>query len=642
MEIVNVDTNDLPPLSSDALQKEEQDGAGASGSGGPPPPSLLPGQVPADSDSESNISGADDQKDTSGGARRVSLTTGAERKAGDRKSSLTNKMMTRVNTLRGLTGFLPRKLSRGNSLKVMVKSSATAAAEEFEASLNTSPNSREVRRASTGSAKRHKSQEFLMQADPNTNRSGTLLVVESKDVMQSPDSGKRQVEEDLAAGLMEPATPVTPGTPSNPVHQRKQRRRLSFIRGHDIDGTRASTKRSLKELERLTKAVPTRICIPDAKIRVYWDLFIVVLVLWNMVILPVDMAFDTRGGPAWLIFDSLCDLCFVVDIAFQFYTPYWLPKSKRYEIDRTRIRLRYLQSWFAIDACSSIPFDLIFYIYAQTTTDGSTSGDAAQNVQFVKTAKIGRLLKNVRILRLGRIFKKIAGGSWAKVFSHFTNFGRIMQLFLSFVVVSHLVGCTFYFICDFDISVHPTTTWLWARGIHSLQTDSFGDKYITSVYSALLLLLGESIDPQTQSEKIFVMIIMLLGAVLYASLFGQMSLLIANFNRTSNRLKQRRSDCEEQLLALGFDDKLYTRVQRYLSFEWETNRCLDRGSFISSLSPALQDEINVVMVGSLIAKVPFFATMETTCLIAMVRELRSRLYLANDYIIHKGRRGREM
>ena len=50
----------------------------------------------------------------------------------------------------------------------------------------------------------------------------------------------------------------------------------------------------------------------------------------------------------------------------------------------------------------------------------------------------------------------------------------------------------------------------------------------------------------------------------------------------------------------------------------------------------------MTMVGSLIAKVPFFESMETTCLIAMVRCPKSRLYLRNDYVVYQGHRGTEM
>ena len=50
----------------------------------------------------------------------------------------------------------------------------------------------------------------------------------------------------------------------------------------------------------------------------------------------------------------------------------------------------------------------------------------------------------------------------------------------------------------------------------------------------------------------------------------------------------------------------------------------------------------MTMVGSLISKVPFFESMESTCLIAMVRHLKSRLYLRNDFVVYQGRRGTEM
>ena len=121
-----------------------------------------------------------------------------------------------------------------------------------------------------------------------------------------------------------------------------------------------------------------------------------------------------------------------------------------------------------------------------------------------------------------------------------------------------------------------------------------------------------------------------------------MALMISNINRSKNRFNDRKTECREQITSLGLDDKIWERVHEFLDYEWESNHCLDREKFLNSLSPALQDEISVIMVGNLISKVPFFESMETTCLVAMVRRLKSRLYLRNDYIVHKGRRGREM
>ena len=121
-----------------------------------------------------------------------------------------------------------------------------------------------------------------------------------------------------------------------------------------------------------------------------------------------------------------------------------------------------------------------------------------------------------------------------------------------------------------------------------------------------------------------------------------MALMISNINRSKNRFNDRKTECREQITSLGLDDKIWERVHEFLDYEWESNHCLDREKFLNSLSPALQDEISVIMVGNLISKVPFFESMETTCLVAMVRRLKSRLYLRDDFIVHKGRRGREM
>ena len=170
---------------------------------------------------------------------------------------------------------------------------------------------------------------------------------------------------------------------------------------------------------------------------------------------------------------------------------------------------------------SSIPFDFVFEIINAITSSGGGGGGATDQLQFVKTAKIGRLLKNVRILRIGRLLKKFGGKGSNKLMMQFANLGGIFMLFVVFLVIAHLIGCFFYFVSDFDVNAPPPETWLWEAGIHKFQTDDFSMKYITSLYSAMLILLGEQIDPKRFDEKVFCVPIILMGAVLQASLFGK-------------------------------------------------------------------------------------------------------------------------
>ena len=115
------------------------------------------------------------------------------------------------------------------------------------------------------------------------------------------------------------------------------------------------------------------------------------------------------------------------------------------------------------------------------------------------------------------------------------------------------------------------------------------------------MLLGESASPRTDQEMLFAMAVLLIGAIVHAALFGQVALLVANLNRAATRFQDKLDGVSEHTKNLALDADLCHRIQEYVEFEWQLNRCLDRNAFIATLSPALQDEICVVVTGDMVS-----------------------------------------
>ena len=375
-----------------------------------------------------------------------------------------------------------------------------------------------------------------------------------------------------------------------------------------------------------------------------WDLLILFLVLWNVLLLPTNLAFNIERGIWWTFLNAAIDCVFLVDIGIHFFTPFVDSRDgMRYVTTRGDIAQHYLRGWFVVDALSSIPFEFVyFFIQVGQVGQGGTVDDDGDGV--VNTLKIVRLLKTIRILRLARVAKKLSG----RGLGEFVNSWRLGRLILVFMLFSHFLGCMFFFVSTFD-HAEPQMTWAWNDGIHPLQHDggtasssAVSHMYIVSFYNALLMLLGESVNPRTDSEIFFVVVAMLFGAALHAALFGQVALLIANYNRAGSRYQEKMDGVLEHTKNLALDVELRERIQEYFEFEWQLNRCLDRNEFIATLSPALQDEVCVVVTGDMVRRVPFMSQLEDLCLIELVKALITTLHLKDDYVLHEGRLGAEM
>jgi len=330
-----------------------------------------------------------------------------------------------------------------------------------------------------------------------------------------------------------------------------------------------------QELERQQKY--KMIITTDSKWKFRWNIFIGVLVLYNGVLIPWNIAF---GRPFnWTLYiDYSVDAVFLVDIFLSLRTSY-ITKTGVEVMNSVMIRKRYLTTWFPIDIISVLPFELLALLL-----------DRVNGRIFFS------LLKVPRLLRLSRLMKQFDKFSNA-------NFLRLVKLLGAFVLFAHWVACTWYFIGRYqqDGNYWTGPVWLVEEGLCQTRTmsgelyyksnvlsfvprgsteylsrgnyyvdDRVGDNisgssadelnirnhidvdavvsyadrrtsYITSLYWAFTTLttvgFGD-IVPSTNIERLFAMFVMLMGSVIYATIFGNVSLLVQNFDKQHARLRR--------------------------------------------------------------------------------------------------------
>jgi len=133
---------------------------------------------------------------------------------------------------------------------------------------------------------------------------------------------------------------------------------------------------------------------------------------------------------------------------------------------------------------------------------------------FQTTTLIG-LLKTARLLRLVRVARKL---------DRYSEYGAAMLLLLmaTFALIAHWLACIWYAIGNFERGLlkDPKIGWLdeLARQTHQSYNTSGGptmkSKYVTALYftfSSLTSVGFGNVSPNTNSEKIFSILIMLIG-----------------------------------------------------------------------------------------------------------------------------------
>ena len=95
----------------------------------------------------------------------------------------------------------------------------------------------------------------------------------------------------------------------------------------------------------------------ESRSRMLFDMFLFYLVIYNSILVPLEVASITRSSVGLAAVNILVDICFFVDIVVNFVTPYPDGKLKDSWIsDRKMMALNYLSGWFWVDLVASFPF----------------------------------------------------------------------------------------------------------------------------------------------------------------------------------------------------------------------------------------------------------------------------------------------
>ena len=140
---------------------------------------------------------------------------------------------------------------------------------------------------------------------------------------------------------------------------------------------------------------------PDNPAKVAWDSFVVLLIVYSIVVIPVRVGFtwQTTNFTAEWYAELAIDACFLTDIVLSFRTAYIEDSPEQNTrvliTDWKAISARYLRTWFVLDLVSSVPLDIIIDLAICLSAGTSCTSDESGGA-----AGIARLLRFVRLSRL--------------------------------------------------------------------------------------------------------------------------------------------------------------------------------------------------------------------------------------------------
>eukprot|EP00002_Diphylleia_rotans_P023918 TRINITY_DN4714_c0_g1_i4.p1 TRINITY_DN4714_c0_g1~~TRINITY_DN4714_c0_g1_i4.p1 ORF type:complete len:1498 (-),score=299.51 TRINITY_DN4714_c0_g1_i4:714-5207(-) len=354
----------------------------------------------------------------------------------------------------------------------------------------------------------------------------------------------------------------------------------------------------------------------DSDERLYLMILTSLAILYNIWMIPFRIGFASQVGGFLLPLDYITDMIFIIDICANFYTTHLNELGARVT-DPILIRRRYLKGWFWFDAITMIPLDLWVF---------STG------------------LKYIGLLRLPRFFKVFRLLDYADLTEQRLQINpsifRIIKLFGFFLLFAHTTGCLWYVIPD--VTNHDKD---W-RIVYHLDGAPLHTKYIASLYFAATVIctvgFGD-IVAVNNTERIFLIIVMLIGSGIYSTVFGSMVTLVSALNADSQANRQKLNNLEEYMKLRFLPEDIRQRVRTFHDIIWSRHKGLDETAIFRQLPPALRSEVAQHLYRQTLQDVPLFQGSEASGLLnSIVLMLRPQMALPGEYIIRQGEVGDEM
>ncbi|XP_040844509.1 potassium voltage-gated channel subfamily H member 3 [Ochotona curzoniae] len=392
-------------------------------------------------------------------------------------------------------------------------------------------------------------------------------------------------------------------------------------------------------------------------LRATWDGFILLATLYVAVTVPYSVCVSTarepsaaRGPP------SVCDLAvevlFILDIVLNFRTTF-VSKSGQVVFAPKSICLHYVTTWFLLDVIAALPFDLLH--------------------AFKVNVYVGaHLLKTVRLLRLLRLLPRL---------DRYSQYSAVVLTLLMavFALLAHWVACVWFYIGQQEIENSeaelPEIGWLQelarrletpyylvgrspadrngsgpndnctsspgeanGTGLELLGGPSLRSAYITSLYFALSSLTSVgfgNVSANTDTEKIFSICTMLIGALMHAVVFGNVTAIIQRMYARRFLYHSRTRDLRDYIRTHRIPKPLKQRMLECFQATWAANNGIDTAELLQSLPDELRADI-AMHLHKEVLQLPLFEAASRGCLRALSLALRPAFCTPGEYLIHQG------
>jgi len=420
-------------------------------------------------------------------------------------------------------------------------------------------------------------------------------------------------------------------------HKRKKKRLTLLDWPTDI-------KPSLKQVYLRFKKKIKKVIAPNGKIRVVWDIFIMLLIFYDLIMVPLTLCFNVTIGSVDAYWDPVMLLFYVLDIMMNFNTGFY--DKGVLVLDRTRVFTNYMKGWFWIDMPISIPYE---YITRSGTFRAEGFADSYEAIRTLRPWRLIRLMRLIRVIKLMKIFTKLE--SYIDMSATVAIiYGFIKVTFIT-VFIAHWFACAWHYVAVLELYKYPVT-WLTT---YEIINSNWQVRYVASFYWATTTMVKVGygdIVPATRNEQLFTVLAMLVASIVFAYTFNRINLLIEGLETSSEEYRRAVSTITNYMRKKHVHKELQIKIKKYLEYALEVETSLDSNeTYLNTyLNQSLKTELITEVHGKILLENAIFLKFDSRLILKTSLIMKEKIFSPEDpvfletnhedfslYIIHSGR-----
>ncbi|KAI3355651.1 hypothetical protein L3Q82_004243 [Scortum barcoo] len=382
------------------------------------------------------------------------------------------------------------------------------------------------------------------------------------------------------------------------------------------------------------------------------------------------------------------------DILLNFRTTF-VSTSGQVVYDARSICVHYVTTWLFVDLIAALPFDLLYafnvsvnpnppdlHVKCNLTSDNMPNIQPQTKLQIIKSLKTKsaaevadifnvsnhqveririRLERNwwtfmtspdqadhtVRLLRLLRLLQKL------ERYSQYS--AVVLTLLMSmFALLAHWMACVWYFIGRREIESPGSWEIGWLHELAKrLGTPYFPPPFPTlapatvsslpanisqwnsSGLTSVGLRFGKRVSANTDSEKIFSICTMLIGALMHAVVFGNVTAIIQRMYSRRSLYHTRTKDLKDFIRVHRLPKALEQRMLECFQTTWSVNNGIDVSELLKDFPDELRADIAMHLNKELL-QLPLFESASRGCLRSLSLIIKTSFCAPGEFLIRQG------